>query len=547
MARFAGKLQVLYLLATVLHVAAATHKDDNACGLYIAKSTLPDGGLGIFTATERQPGQVLEGTADTCVPFIDMYWHQPVELQSPFRDDYYWNGRALGMTTESATGTVDAFCPGWVSLLNCHANSANIIKPKAVYDDGNNLKDYPGTQSPYGVEAAKIARPIPAGGELFSFYKDEWLMGQVAPSDYDGVVSLLHQVGRVVQDATVPYLYVAQNVTKIVQARQTVVEKLPTALQSCLTTATETTDDNINSFSSAHIREVSWLQEHGRCIDHTVSQRSTVGGMGAFAKHNLQKGQIITTSPLHHFTDSDALNMYNITKHAKKFPVPQSADEEDEDEEAGFHYQRHVDKVIHHQLALNYCFGNDQTSLLLCPYGVGVNYINHSPEFNVKIRWAEGFDGHDSDVVKTATLDELEDIRSPTLAFDYVATRDIEAGEELFIDYGTGWRQAWLQHQTGADAAKRSEHYASAHRWNEQFATALIRTDDEQVLDPYPDHIEVRCHYNAVSYNAAALGPEPPTDMFEWRSDDYGYPCTIVDRFNEKGARQLHQWAWSHF
>jgi len=531
--RSVRKLQVFNLLITVLHVAAAAAKndDDDACGLYVAKSTLPDAGLGIFTATERRSGQTLESTADTCVPFIDMYWHQPEHLQSPYRDDYYWNGRALGMTTESKTGTVEAFCPGMVSLLNCHAGLVNVIKPGATHEEENNLKEYPGTQSPYGVHATKIARPIPVGGELFSYYNDEWLMGQVRSSDYDAVVSLLHQISRVVYDDTVPYKYVSENVTVIIKARNTVVEKLPPTLQSCLTATILATDDTETSYRN-NTRDLSWLQEHGRCIDHIVRGRSTIphGGIGAFAKHNLQKGQIITTSPLHHFADHNIMNVYNITKHAKKFPVLQTTEEEEEErEDEGFHYQRHVDKVINHQLAVNYCFGNDQTMLLLCPYGVGVNYINHSPNCNVKIRWAEGFDGHDSEVVRTATLEDLEDIRSPILAFDYVATRDIQVGEELFIDYGTGWHQAWLQHQEDS-AVKRSEQYASAHQWNKKFATVPIRTDDEQVLDPYPEHIQVRCHYNTVS-----AGPSAPSDIFEWRIDYYGYPCTIVDRFIENG------------
>jgi len=32
------------------------------------------------------------------------------------------------------------------------------------------------------------------------------------------------------------------------------------------------------------------------------------------------------------------------------------------------------------------------------------------------------------------------------LSFEYVALRDIEEGEEIFMDYGEEWEDAWEQH-----------------------------------------------------------------------------------------------------
>ena len=41
------------------------------CGLYLAESTLPGAGLGVFTGVEKAEGEsVSEG--DVCIPFIDM-------------------------------------------------------------------------------------------------------------------------------------------------------------------------------------------------------------------------------------------------------------------------------------------------------------------------------------------------------------------------------------------------------------------------------------------------------------------------------------------
>ena len=39
------------------------------CGLYLAESTIPGAGLGIFTTTEKQPGDTV-GSGDVCLPNI---------------------------------------------------------------------------------------------------------------------------------------------------------------------------------------------------------------------------------------------------------------------------------------------------------------------------------------------------------------------------------------------------------------------------------------------------------------------------------------------
>lgn len=116
----------------------------------------------------------------------------------------------------------------------------------------------------------------------------------------------------------------------------------------------------------------------------------------------------------------------------------------------------------------------------------------------------------------------------PTLAFDYVALRDIKAGEELFLSYGKEWQTAWSQYRKNAKhiLAKRSPQYQSAYYWNEKLSTAPIRTEEEQEADPYPEHVQVRCHYDIVTGAASD---------FSWKTDDYGFACSVLDRFIEAG------------
>lgn len=43
------------------------------CSLYLAESTIPGAGMGIFTVEEKRKGETVS-RGDLCIPFIDMYW-----------------------------------------------------------------------------------------------------------------------------------------------------------------------------------------------------------------------------------------------------------------------------------------------------------------------------------------------------------------------------------------------------------------------------------------------------------------------------------------
>jgi hypothetical protein len=64
---------------------------------------------------------------------------------------------------------------------------------------------------------------------------------------------------------------------------------------------------------------------------------------------------------------------------------------------------------------------------------------------NAEIRWAGDWHGS----TKTSLKMSLDDMVKETvggLAFDVVALRDIQPGEEAFIDYGSEWEEAWKTH-----------------------------------------------------------------------------------------------------
>jgi hypothetical protein len=102
------------------------------CGLYIAESTIPNAGLGIFTATAKKPLDPI-GSGDVCIPNIDINYHNPLPVFDPFQA-YYWKGSSMGMSRESHSNDVEAFCPGVDSAINCNLALINTHKSHPTYD-----------------------------------------------------------------------------------------------------------------------------------------------------------------------------------------------------------------------------------------------------------------------------------------------------------------------------------------------------------------------------------------------------------------------------
>jgi len=75
---------------------------------------------------------------------------------------------------------------------------------------------------------------------------------------------------------------------------------------------------------------------------------------------------------------------------------------------------------------------------------------------------------------------------------EIVATRDIEPNEEIFIDYGNEWQEAWDKHIL-ISRPNLSE-FASAYQMNQE--EHKIRTADELIEKPYPANIMTVCQYN---------------------------------------------------
>lgn len=165
-------------------------------------------------------------------------------------------------------------------------------------------------------------------------------------------------------------------------------------------------------------------------MDNIKPGNSTIphAGRGAFANRFIPKGCLVAPAPLIHIGDYNAFKVYPPTdlEHMRGKVGP--------DLNAPFRYQ----------LLLNYCFGHGDSTLLLCPYGLLTALINHSPtEPNTRIQWSKDMrhpNWREEDIY--TWIDEYH----TGLQIDFVALRDIEEDEEIVIDYGKEWEEAWQQH-----------------------------------------------------------------------------------------------------
>ena len=137
-------------------------------------------------------------------------------------------------------------------------------------------------------------------------------------------------------------------------------------------------------------------------------------------------------------------------------------------------------KVVGTELLLNHAYTHPDSPLFLVPSAPLASFINHggpmmsikpkSKGANVKVQWpkdgtnsAKLFEwtysqtgnhfssSFDEMIFKSPNpwlndhpIDVIE--RSGKLAFEYVALRDIHNGEEILIDYGDLWEEAWKEY-----------------------------------------------------------------------------------------------------
>ena len=157
------------------------------CEVYLAPSTIPNAGLGVYSGVTKKVGEFV-GNGDPAFPLLELDWHNgyamdPDSPETQYFDpftNYVWDGATMGMGLEIQTGgEVTALWPGLDCAINCQIpleNTKRAFPRHNSHQEEPNSLDYmphrskdpaAGAVTTYRSGFTVVTREIPAGGELF--------------------------------------------------------------------------------------------------------------------------------------------------------------------------------------------------------------------------------------------------------------------------------------------------------------------------------------------------------------------------------------------
>jgi hypothetical protein len=240
--------------------------------------------------------------------------------------------------------------------------------------------------------------------------------------------------------------------------------------------------------SPTAIRSLDWLEAHGRCMDNIRSGPSTIphAGRGAFATRDIEAGSLVSPVPLVQISNEGIMDMY---------PVKMVYNEDDEE-----HFVRDIPEdnaegpdPIGMQLLMNYCFGHPQSTMILFPAGATAGFINHSKEPNAKLVWSE-HPNHHKHWFDMEPMSLIADGQMHLgLLLEVVATEDISAGDEVFIDYGDAWTAAWEEHVTEWKSLQAAGDVPSVWPIRALDLNQEYKTKAHEIEASHPDNVKRMC------------------------------------------------------
>jgi hypothetical protein len=527
------------------------------CSVYMAPSSLgEETSLGIYTGIDLKPDTVIN-YPEIAVPILFREFGEHVAgfHDGVLWDRYIWEGEVMEIETYIETNrhaSRSVFVPGVGCTVNSILDMNNVDSTHgSTYDtQGLHRSKDPGSGAftPYHGATTTAIREVSAGSELFASYGDYWIPD--IPGAQVTLEGPLNEAEHFLRNVYYPFVseygiqmsdelkqalwdFTVKDFPIYSQAMSNLPRKAPwadveAALKDMVAGEKGTRtkkikkgkngieeDEDDKSVVRQFIRKqslksIEWLDEHGYCQDHLKPGKSTVpqAGYGAFASRDLPAGTVVGYAPLVHI-GIHGREIFSVTVGDG---TPQA--------------KRQYD------LILNYSFGHRNSTVLLTPYGAMVNYINHGAKdkSNIKLRWpTKELIAHKPYYLDKTPTDLRDTVDKIGLSFEYVAIRDIKEDEEVFLDYGEEWEQAWEAHVARWEPVPGAAKYVHSSSWEEE----TYRTVAEQQGNPYPDNLHTMCH---ASYSQALDG------SYQWvevlRPLPYRVHCEVLER-NEADPKRI--------
>jgi len=539
------------------------------CGIYIAESSIPGSGIGLYAGVSYSKGNLI-GSPDVAIQVVDRWFHHDDNVRAGQRpldwilSDYFWQSNTCAPAhLETYGDTGNCVVPSLGMAANSHQGlyNAKFDVPRVGSAGLSRFRDPgAGAITNYRVEFETTA-DLKAGTELFMDYGANWFKERDDELGYTPLEDDFLWAGEALEKMVASNVLSSESdgneeryklLTNIISS---IDKRKANALPKRAAELKRAKEEGAAAYSApGYIREIKWLEENGTCIDMVQEKQSTIpgAGWGAFLKRSVKKGDVVIVSPLIHFPYDEVMNMYESS--FKEKMNDSTAEFYDGEEEHS--NRKKGEKIVGMQLLANYVFGHPESSMLFFPYAGSMGLINHGGEgkANVKLQWPSGKgpslkyhqeSWFDLTVEQMAATDK----QKRGLMLEIVATRDIEIGEEVFLDYGSAWQDAWNEHIKKWEPWTTNGNYVPSSSLNIVGSLEKVRTESELSDNPYPGaNIATACHFDFEDIDELEefVSDDEDTRIFDWYKPtsenaeivleaEYILPCTIINRKIIKG------------
>jgi len=485
-------------------------------------------GYGIFTTRDIDTGSnILSAPDSPSIPVLDYRDHESAGTDQWIGvfSEYWWTRGVADHVKYEAYNAADAQMTfGALPNHHCVLDSLNMRYPETPYDDSLvNRKDPGAGAFSYNMGREWIAgKDLKAGDEVFLNYgycehnpdAKDWTAHVPMPADYEEAADIVWDWLKFISDDTVTDVTIPQGTEPLVAALlpETLVQ-----LQDIVERSNIQSPEDLIPLLAKHVastpRTPDWIRSNGMCLEHLVPRKSQMAhaGQGAFTQHHISKGEIVVPAPMLQATNKDALMMYDSNGNPDGW-----------------------------QLLLNYCFSHHESSMLLCP-ATNAGLINHcsnrkkecGPDGpNAMVRWSTGWDPT-SDEWRKMTIDEIANKSGRGLSMEIVALRDIQLGEEVFIDYGEEWEDAWEEHvaKWKEPSDETDEDGITAKEANEQEGPLELLVSGDLRKVPEHPRLFTGCRYYTTNADRHRVWNRRDPSWREWDDDE------ILKDFSDDGSR----------
>eukprot|EP00522_Entomoneis_paludosa_P006884 CAMPEP_0172439204 /NCGR_PEP_ID=MMETSP1065-20121228/265_1 /TAXON_ID=265537 /ORGANISM="Amphiprora paludosa, Strain CCMP125" /LENGTH=625 /DNA_ID=CAMNT_0013187853 /DNA_START=20 /DNA_END=1897 /DNA_ORIENTATION=- len=556
------KFSVLAIILAVAPHRLATAEDDGDCRLWMGPSSLSSGSIryGLYAGVDFKVDDVLPDV-ELGIPYTD-FFIEP-NKNTPYTkgileylENQMWTSDFASSKFEGNISTSPYF-PGIGALGNYHSLISNadwllaaslLREREDITEPGRPHLSRGAITNLYNV-TMKATQPIPAGMEIFPDFGDMWDKDDSTPYQDKFSRKDFVEADKVVDRIVDFYDRFQDEMSEDLKEDMLdfMLDKvLATAGGMRATTIKALIPQNYRKLKSVQeaggtylyrnrnlLKKPKWFEKNAICVDNIYSAKSTVpeAGRGAFASRDVVKGEVISIVPTILFGKKDLMKMYDIVS------VP---DEEDKSKNK-IAYDKF--KPLGQQLGLNYAFGHPESTFLFLPTAPAVHLINHKSSPNAKLQWSNHKVMYNDQATWDHTVEEVQNFKSNMIVLEIEASEDIKKGDEIFIDYGPEWVEAWEKYESMWEAKYKDKEWPlKAEDVRLTFKDKPYPVAREEGTDVIPAGVEIACYVKTTTVpDGTVAQTEDGQDIWMWDGpreySDYSGSlltmCDLLDRHDD--------------